>query len=79
MTICKKNSLNLDEALIHHLAATFFMKVEGDSMTGCGIFSGDLLIVDRSVNPVDGSVVVAVIEGEFTLSLSNASNQVIIS
>ncbi len=36
-------------------------------MTGCGIFSGDLLIVDRSLDPVDGAVVIAVLDGEFTV------------
>ncbi|WP_050857527.1 S24 family peptidase [Acaryochloris sp. CCMEE 5410] len=45
-----QKSLNLDEALIPHPAATFLMRVDGDSMVGCGIFSGDLVIVDRSLN-----------------------------
>lgn len=62
-----QSELNLQDALVHHPAATFFMKVEGDSMTGCGIFSGDLLIVDRSLDPVDGAVVIAVLDGEFTV------------
>ncbi len=47
--------------------ATFMMRVKGHSMTGCGIHSGDLLIVDRSIDPVDGAVVIAVLEGEFTV------------
>lgn len=62
-----QNSLNLDEALIPHPAATFLMRVDGDSMEGCGIFSGDLLVVDRSLNPVDGAVVIAVLDAEFTV------------
>lgn len=62
-----QSALNLQEALIHRPAATFFMRVEGESMQGCGIFSGDLLIVDRSVDPVAGAVVIAALEGEFTV------------
>lgn len=62
-----QSELNLQDALIHHPVATFFMRVEGDSMTGCGIFSGDLLVVDRSVDPVEGAVVIAVLDGEFTV------------
>lgn len=62
-----QSELNLQDALIHRPAATFFMRVKGDSMTGCGIFSGDLLIVDRSLDPVDGAVVIAVLDGEFTV------------
>lgn len=69
-----QNPLNLDEALIPHPAATFMMRVEGDSMTGCGIFSGDMLIVDRSLNPEDGTVVIAVLDGEFTVKRFRRSN-----
>lgn len=60
-------SLNLHELLIAHPAATFFVRVEGKSMEGAGIFSGDLLIVDRAIAPVQGKIVVAVINGEFTV------------
>lgn len=59
--------LNLDEHLIQHRESTFFMRVAGHSMRGLGIFDGDLLIVDRSVPAVHGCVVVAVIDGEFTV------------
>lgn len=62
-----ENSLDLNEYLIKHPAATFFVKVTGDSMTGAGINSGDILIVDRSVTAVNGSVIVAVLNGEFTV------------
>ena len=62
-----ENTLDLNEYLIKHPAATFFVKVTGDSMTGAGINSGDILIVDRSVTAVNGSVIVAVINGEFTV------------
>lgn len=69
-----QKNLNLQDALIPRPAATFLMRVEGDSMEGCEIFSGDLLIVDRSLDPVDGSVVVAVIDGEFTVKRFRRSN-----
>ena len=62
-----ENSLDLNEYLVKHPAATFFVKVTGDSMTGAGINSGDILIVDRSVNAVNGSVIVAILNGEFTV------------
>lgn len=59
--------LDLNEALIAHPAATFFVRVEGESMKDGGILDKDLLIVDRSLNPKNGQVVVAVINGEFTV------------
>ena len=59
--------LDLNEHLIKHPASTFFVKVKGDSMIGAGINSGDILIVDRSLEPKDKKVVVAVINGEFTV------------
>ncbi len=59
--------LDLNEFLIKHPAATFFVKVKGDSMTGAGIHSGDILIVDRSIEAKDGKIVVAILNGEFTV------------
>lgn len=62
-----ETTLDLNEFLIYHQSATFFVRVEGDSMINAGILDGDLLIVDRSIKPEDGSIVVAIIEGEFTV------------
>jgi DNA polymerase V len=62
-----ENALDLNEHLIKHPAATFFVRVAGDSMTGAGINSGDILIVDRSVTAVNRSIIVAVLNGEFTV------------
>ena len=59
--------LDLNQHLIRHPAATFFMRVEGESMTGAGIFPGDLLVVDRSVEPLDGHVVISQVSGELTV------------
>jgi DNA polymerase V len=59
--------LSLDEHLIQHKESTFFMRVAGHSMRELGIYDGDLLIVDRSVPATHGCVVVAVVDGEFTV------------
>jgi DNA polymerase V len=58
-------SLDLNEFLIKHPAATYFVKVEGTSMIGSGIHPGDILIVDRAIEPSDSSIVIAVLNGEF--------------
>jgi DNA polymerase V len=60
-------NIDLNEHLIKHPAATFFVKVKGDSMIGAGIYSGDMLIVDRSQESKNNSVVVAILNGEFTV------------
>ena len=62
-----EGKLDLNRHLIKHPAATFFVRVTGDSMIGAGIHSGDLLVVDRSLEPSDKNVVVAVLDGELTV------------
>ncbi|MBI5519619.1 MAG: translesion error-prone DNA polymerase V autoproteolytic subunit [Desulfovibrio sp.] len=59
--------LDLNEHLISHPAATFFVRAVGDSMLGAGIHDGDLIIVDRAVEAHAGKVVMAAIGGELTL------------
>lgn len=59
--------LDLNELLVKCPAATFFVRADGDSMRGAGIHSGDILVVDRSVEPASGKIVIAVINGEFTV------------
>ena len=59
--------LDLNELLIKNPSATFFVRVTGDSMIKAGIYSGDILVVDRSLDPKDGSIVIAVINGELTV------------
>lgn len=59
--------LDLNELVIKHPAATFYVKVEGNSMEGAGIYSGDTLVVDRSLPAASGKIVVAVLDGEFTV------------
>ena len=62
-----KKMLDLNAYVIRHPAATFFVRVRGDSMTGVGIQSEDILVVDRALTPVDTCVVIAVIDGEFVV------------
>lgn len=59
--------IDLNDHLVKHPAATFFLRVKGHSMTGAGIFDNDLVVVDRSLEPVDRAVVIAVIDGELTV------------
>jgi DNA polymerase V len=60
-------SIDLNKELIKHPAATFFGRVNGDSMKDLGIDDGDLLIIDKSLEPTDGKIAVCFIDGEFTL------------
>lgn len=62
-----EDHLDLNEHLIKHPAATFMVRATGDSMIGAGIFSGDILIVDRSLPVANGAVVIAAIDGELTV------------
>ncbi len=59
--------LDLNELLVKRPAATYFVRVEGDSMVGAGIRDGDLLVVDRSLRPADGDVIIASVDGDFTV------------
>lgn len=59
--------LDLNEYLIRNPSATFLVRVNGISMVNAGIFDGDILIVDRSLEATDGKVVIGVINGEFTV------------
>ena len=59
--------LDLNELLIKHPLATFLVTVSGNSMINAGIHSGDILVVDRSSEPTDGKIVIAIINGDFTV------------
>ncbi len=59
--------LDLNRALIHNPASTFFVRVEGESMSGAGIDDGDLLVVDRAVEPMEGKIAICFVDGEFTV------------
>lgn len=59
-----ERGIDLNEQLIKNKPATFFFRMNGGSMEGAGIFSGDILIIDRSITRVNGKVVIAVLNGE---------------
>lgn len=59
--------LDLHELVVIHPAATFFVRVKGDSMRDAHIHTGDILVVDRAVEPKNGTVVVALLDGQFTV------------
>jgi len=60
-------SLDLNSYMVERPAATFFVRAAGDSMVGAGIYSGDLLVVDRSMEPRDKAIVIAAVDGELTV------------
>lgn len=62
-----EDTLDLNELLISHPAATFLVRASGESMLGVGIHPGDVMVVDRSVEPSDGKIVIAVIDAELTV------------
>ncbi len=62
-----EGSLDLDRLVVRHPEATFFARVEGDSMIGEGIAEGDILVVDKAVEAYDNCLAVAYVDGEFTL------------
>lgn len=61
------STLDLNEHLVRHPDSTYYVEVEGDSMVASGIHDGDILIVDRSVEPAEGSIVIAALDGELTV------------
>lgn len=71
----EQSRLDLNKHLVSNPAATFFVKVAGDSMIGAGIHHGDLLVVDRSIEPKDKSVVIAVLDGELTVKRIRIRNR----
>jgi DNA polymerase V len=67
-----EGKIDLNKYLVQHEAATFLVRIDGDSMTGAGIFPGDIAIVDRSlvtpdIQGMNGKIVLAVLDGEFTI------------
>lgn len=62
-----ENDLDLNEYLIQHPASTFFVRARGNSMVDAAIFDGDILIIDKSLEPRNNSIVLACIDGEFLI------------
>jgi len=67
--------LNLNDHLVQNPSATFCVKAIGESMKDAGIQSGDIMIVDKSLQPKNRSIVLAVIDGEFTVKRVNINNR----
>jgi DNA polymerase V len=63
--------LDLNDHLIRNPASTFLVRVKGNSMVNAGIFDGDLLIIDRSIEATDGKIILGVLNGEFTIKRIN--------
>ena len=61
------NRLNINDYIVKNPMSTYYVKVAGDSMIGAGIFSGDILVVDRSISVTHNRIVVAMIDGDFTV------------
>jgi DNA polymerase V len=66
--------IDLNKHLIKHPSATFYGRVKGESMKDAGINNGDLLIIDKSLEPIHGKIAVCYIDGEFTLKRININN-----
>jgi len=62
-----EDRLDLNQLLVQNKSATFFLRVKGDSMIGAGINDGDIIVVDRSLEPIERSVVVAIVDSELTV------------
>ena len=63
----KEIRISLDRELIKNRDATFYARVSGESMVGAGLDDGDLLIIDRSLDPKNGKIAVCLVDGEFTV------------
>ena len=60
-------ALDLNELVVRHPVATYYLRVEGDSMVGAGIVADDIVVVDKALEPKSGDIVVAAVDGDFTL------------
>ncbi|UGS19834.1 LexA family protein [Flavobacterium cyclinae] len=70
-------TIDLNRELIKHKDSTFFAKVKGDSMKNAGIFNGDLLIIDKSLEPQDGKIAICQIDGDFTVKRIKKENDIV--
>ncbi len=72
-----EKNLDLNELLVTHPAATFFIRVSGNSMIGANIHDQDILIVDRSIEPKNNKIVIAAIDGNLTVKRLRICNQTV--
>ena len=73
------NALDLHKHLIIHPSATYYVRAQGDSMTAYGIHDGDLLVVDRALEPSHGDIVIAALDGELTCKVLDLKNRQLLS
>lgn len=73
------HALDLHKHLITHPSATYYVRAQGDSMINFGIFDGDLLVVDRALQPVHGDIVVAALNGELACKVLDLNNRQLLS
>ena len=71
----EQDTLDLNDLLVKHPAATFYCRITGDSMKDMGILDGTILVVDRSITPKDGQVVLAALNGEFICKILDKKNR----
>lgn len=64
---CYMPEIDLNDLLVVHKEATFFVRISGDSMREAGIFDGDLAVVDKSLTAADGDFIIAYVNGDFTI------------
>ena len=72
-------ALDLNEHVIQHPAATYYVRAQGESMMRVGIHNGDLLVVDRALEPVHGDVVIAALDGELTCKILDLKHKRLLS
>ena len=70
-----EKNLDLNELLVQKPAATFFVRAQGESMLGAGIHPNDILVVDRSIEPVPGKIVICALDGELTVKRLERDNE----
>ena len=71
----KEIRISLDKEIVRNEEATFYARVDGDSMQGAGLSDGDLIVIDRSEEPKNGSIAVCFLDGEFTVKRLKLKNQ----
>jgi len=70
-----EKNLDLNDLLVQKPAATFFVRAQGESMLGAGIHPNDILVVDRSIDPVPGKIVICALNGELTVKRLERNNE----
>lgn len=74
-----EQNLSIDELLVKHPSATYLVRANGDSMIKSGIFDQDILVVDRAIEPKDGDIVIAGIDGELTCKYLNLKSRCLVA